>query len=71
LCSPTPLLRCCYSVYLICIVTLTIHSFNYTYYLNWPDQPVLPHSGYPDYLHCVPPPTPPLRYCYSLFIIYA
>ena len=31
------------SVYLICIVTLTIHSC--TYYLNWADQPVLPHIG--------------------------
>ena len=34
---PTPLLRCCYSVYHVCIVTLTIRSC--TYYLNWADQP--------------------------------
>ena len=45
------------SIYHTCIVTLTIHSC--TYYLNWPDQPVLPHIGLPGYLHYVPPPANP------------
>ena len=41
--TPKPLFFLLLSVYHICIVTLTIHSC--TYYLNWADQPVLPHIG--------------------------